>query len=516
MGKTRFSTQFWVVFLLSAVLLGSVTTWGKVIYVDDDAAGANNGTSWADAYKFLQDALANANSSEKPVEIRVSQGVYQPDRSAPEPNGTGNREATFQLINGVALKGGYAGFGEPDADARDIELYKSILSGDLYGDDVEVADPCNLLKEPSRTENSYHVVVGSGTDATAVLDGFTLTGGNANVAPQQEGAGMYNDQGSPVVGNCSFWANSASHAGAGIANYRSSSPTLSNCVFNENSAMPACGGEGGGIFNFWYSNPTLTNCTFTRNVSWSGGGMCNDSSCSPALTGCAFAGNRAVGGGGIQNVSHSSPTLTNCIFSGNQASKDGGAVHNFTRSNSTLINCTFAANTAPNGSSIACDSLQQRAPCRLQITNSILWDDGEEIWNNDGSTISIRHSNVQGVWLGVANIDADPCFADPNNGDYHLKSQAGRWEPNEGRWVMDEVTSPCIDAGDPMAPIMHEAFPSGGIINMGAYGGTEKASKSYFGEPPCETIVAGDINGDCLIDFKDFYFVALHWMEEHN
>jgi len=102
------------------------------------------------------------------------------------------------------------------------------------------------------------------------------------------------------------------------------------------------------------------------------------------------------------------------------------------------------------------------------------------------------------------------------DGDYHLKSQAGRWDASEGRWLTDDVTSPCIDAGDPMSPIGLEPFPSGGVINMGAYGGTAEASKSYFGKPPCETIVAGDINGDCEVNFSDLCIMALHWCEEHN
>ena len=62
-----------------------------------------------------------------------------------------------------------------------------------------------------------------------------------------------------------------------------------------------------------------------------------------------------------------------------------------------------------------------------------------------------------------------------------------------------------------MAAIGQEPFPNGGRINMGVYGGTAEASKSYFGEPACETIIAGDINGDCKVDFQDFVIVALHW-----
>jgi len=59
----------------------------------------------------------------------------------------------------------------------------------------------------------------------------------------------------------------------------------------------------------------------------------------------------------------------------------------------------------------------------------------------------------------------------------------------------------------------HEPFPNGGCINMGAYGGTPEASKSYFGGPSCETIVAGDINGDCKVDLSDFALLSLHWLD---
>jgi hypothetical protein len=147
------------------------------------------------------------------------------------------------------------------------------------------------------------------------------------------------------------------------------------------------------------------------------------------------------------------------------------------------------------------------------------------------ASVYLPYGNEDWNW-GPGNIDVDPCFAElghwnPNStpadanddfwvdGDYHLKSQAGRWDANEGRWTTDEVTSLCIDAGDPASPIGLEPFPNGGIINMGAYGGTAEASKSYFGKPPCETIVAGDINGDCKVDFRDFAFMAFHWLEEY-
>jgi len=110
----------------------------------------------------------------------------------------------------------------------------------------------------------------------------------------------------------------------------------------------------------------------------------------------------------------------------------------------------------------------------------------------------ITYSNVQGGFTGEGNIDADPLFAvlgyfDPNgtpedisddywiDGDYHLKSQAGRYDPNTQTWIVDDVNSPCIDAGDPNSPVAFESYPNGYIINMGAYGGTAEASKSPSG-----------------------------------
>jgi len=114
------------IIVLVVVLAIAGTASGKIIYVDANAPGADNGASWENAYNFLQDALADANSSVKPVEIHVAQGVYLPDSNSAEPNGTGDREATFQLLNGVTLKGGYAGFGESEPNARDIVLSEAV------------------------------------------------------------------------------------------------------------------------------------------------------------------------------------------------------------------------------------------------------------------------------------------------------------------------------------------------------------------------------------------------------
>ena len=171
---------------------------------------------------------------------------------------------------------------------------------------------------------------------------------------------------------------------------------------------------------------------------------------------------------------------------------------------SLIINNTLWANR--NKADI---TLWQGASAK--IVNNIM----EDISFPDSTAILV-HNNILAMNAGGGNISTDPLFIDPNNGDYHLKSQAGRWDAAGQSWVQDEVTSSCIDAGDPMSPIGPEAFPNGGIVNMGAYGGTIEASKSWFGKPVCETIVAGDINGDCVVDFMDFAIMAFHWLEDNS
>ncbi|MHC4076740.1 MAG: hypothetical protein ACYSRZ_10095, partial [Planctomycetota bacterium] len=236
-GKPSLKTSFTIGILL---LCMTCTAAGKIIYVDDNAPGNNKGSTWAKAYHDLQDALTDANSSSKPVQIRVAQGIYRPDQGIGIT--PGDHTATFQLINGVTLKGGYAGAGEPDPNARDAKLYDTILSGDLAGNDVEVANPRDLFDEPTRAENSYHVIIGSETTYdTTILDGFIVTGGNANQDPRspdyhlwKRGGGMFCMGSSPIVTNCTFVANTACW-GAGMF-IGSGRPTVYNCTFRANAA----------------------------------------------------------------------------------------------------------------------------------------------------------------------------------------------------------------------------------------------------------------------------------------
>jgi hypothetical protein len=158
MSEVRESRLPLIIPLIVTVALFCPSARGKIIYVDDDAVAPGDGSSWQTAYKFLQDALTDAKTAEKPVEIRVAQGVYRPDRSSAHPQGSRDRTATFYLLDKVTISGGFAGMGTTDPDARDIPAFTTILSGDLASNDSELARPFDARGEPTRADNCLHVL----------------------------------------------------------------------------------------------------------------------------------------------------------------------------------------------------------------------------------------------------------------------------------------------------------------------------------------------------------------------
>ena len=368
---------FSITCLLSTLLLSS---WvGAVnIYVDDTAPGGNNGTTWFNAYRYLQDALSAAAPGDI---IRVAQGTYYPHLTTPP--SVQDRFATFALINNVQLRGGYAGWGMPNPDLRDIQQYLSILSGDLDANDV-VLDPNDwqdrqLLIHATRQENAYSVVTSTENDASAVLDGFVVTGGNAN-GPSDfpyayiRGGGVFVYKGSPTIRRCTVMGNSAEDAGGAMCNYTADT-TITDCNFVSNF----CDNHGAGIYNTT-AEPNIIDCEFQWNRAdrnAEGGGIYNESS-NPLIEGCGFHENYGgFYGGAIMSV-RSDPVVRDCLFVDNTSRTEGGAVRNSTMtyplfedcefygnsttgrggamvnyfSTPTLISCTFNGNMADNGGAV--------------------------------------------------------------------------------------------------------------------------------------------------------------------
>jgi len=258
------------------------------------------------------------------------------------------------------------------------------------------------------------VTFAGGEDANCVLAGFTITGAVT---------GIY----------CS-----------------GASPTIANCCISANA--------GPGIRLSYSSNPTIANCNISGNA------------------GCGIKMTKQTQG---RYMLYNHATISNCVIAANNQDGIMGGMPNIT-------NCTIAVNFHHGVSSL-----------EPMITNSIIYLNslGSDFVQIESNSATVTYTDIQGGWPGKGNIDTDPYFVatgfwdtngTPENldddfwveGDYHLQSQAGRWDPVSQTWVQDVVTSSCIDAGNPASDWTAEPQPSGGRINMGAYGGTAKASKS--------------------------------------
>jgi predicted outer membrane repeat protein len=372
----------------------TVTEWDDdapaVIYVDDDSPvhEIEHGASWADAYWNLQDAIHFAAAIPQVEEIRVAQGVYTPTGPG------GDRTQSFSLLNGVAIRGGYAGLNLPNPNARDMDQYETILSGDLNGDDAPVF--------ANRSDNSFHVVFTELNEESAVLEGFTIQGGQADVSEQwpytqQHGGGIYISSGSPSISFCRLTDNYAVVHGGGM--------------YIRNKFTNQLGG------------PRLLHCVFDKNRANSGGGMYIYKAGDTRVLNSSFIGNTANwGGGGV--LAYSDSLFVNCIFSGNSVVENGGAVRIHYRNHPEFINCSFSRNTSGQRGG----GIYQPSDCDLTLTNCILWDNQDAAGTDysaqiDYNSLNNPHINYctilgyAGTPNGIANNNVNPLFVDADGLD---------------------------------------------------------------------------------------------------
>ncbi len=353
----------------------------------------------------------------------------------------------------LVAPGTYTGDGNRDVDFKGKAI--TVKSKDGY-------ETCIINCEGSENEPHRGFLFHSGEDTNSVLQGFTITNGC-----EIEGGGIF----------C-----------------HTAGPLITDCLITDNTAlvgMQGDGGGGGGI-KCLYSNLTVVRCMIYNNSAEYGGGVSSGGHFGTMATltmiNCSINGNKAKGsGGGI--YCNGETTFLNCNIFGNHTGAFGGGIYmSYTlRINNSII----YGNMTPKatGSEIA-RTLPGAAGCNpesIKITYSIVGIDSNSIdfpRCYSGQWLQVDPLFAQpGYWINIndPNIIVEP--DDPNaiwvDGDYHLKSQAGRWDPVSESWVVDYVTSPCIDAGDPNNPVGDEPEPNGGRINMGAYGGTAEASKSF-------------------------------------
>ncbi|HSJ59284.1 MAG TPA: Ig-like domain-containing protein [Anaerolineae bacterium] len=342
--------------LLAGALAHGVTAQqpATVLYVDVDATGAGDGTSWADAYVHLQDALDEVNTAPDPaLEIWIAAGVYYPDVDADGDHVPGSPDESFTLArDGLRLYGGFdPGSGATAFDQRDPVAYPTVLSADVDRNDLNVDG--NGIAETwvdVQGVNAYHVLYLDGRSphpitGNTVVDGLIITAGQAGGSyPQDRGGGLYCRAGRTI--------------GSGAQDEGVCSPAIVALVFRGNQAT-----NGGGIYHEGteggISSPTLENVLLSGNLAAAaGGGIHNNGfygTASPTLVSVTFDGNEASDGGGMANVAYSesgeaSPVVHDSLFQNNRAVDGGGAIYNYPDLSGTsrpfLKGVTFRANEA--------------------------------------------------------------------------------------------------------------------------------------------------------------------------
>jgi hypothetical protein len=466
----RFITLFLIAFILAFSTTGvklSPARAAGIIYVDADATGALNGTSWANAYRRLQNALAAATSGDQ---IWVAGGVYYPDEGTAQVDN--DRTSSFILIDGVSIYGGFAGT-EALLSDRDINANPTILSGDLDKNDTNTDG--NFIAEGTADivgNNAYHVIDGSSATTTTILDGFTITAGKADGAAflQDSGGGMVIWSGSGIFNNLIFSGNYAI-SGGGIFTYNNSTPSLTNVNFNGNQAVSGGGMNntfssiptlenvifngnhatsiGGGMFNSSASNSILENVNFTNNTAIDfGAGMYNAAS-NPIITNTTFENNSAASGGGIFNT-QANPILTGVTINNNHANDNGGGMAN-SQSGPTIKNTTFSDNTATTSAGMYNGSSSNSILANVTFNSNEASSTGGGIYNASSSTAALTNvtfsNNIASIGAGIYILNGTVTLKNTviaNSTGEDCKNNGGTIDPGSSNNLIESTgTSAC-------------------------------------------------------------------------
>jgi hypothetical protein len=445
--------------------------FARVVYVKADAAGSNDGNTWANAFTDLQDALQVARDGlltpgdpyDDVAEIWVAAGIYKPDAS--------DRTVSFSLVDTVGIYGGFSGM-ETKRSQRyaDPVANGTILSGDLQDNDAVTYQ----MDPPSFADNSLHVCrAGTDVGAGAVLDGFMVMAGNANLAGANQGGGLF-IEGSPSLQNLFVRSNHAAQGGGLATGPASTVRNVSDCVFNRNVADA----HGGGIFvGNLQAEIALARCEISENETLNGGsngGGLHGAACRMNMTDCLIKMNRAYDGGGCVVRSASTARFERCRIIQNEGTNGAGGILGTGGDTSILVQqCLLSGNVGRNVwlgtgavfvsndvylwlvNSTVCNNsasgslLESQSGgvfivdgCYGGVENCVLWGN----WAQDGSTagrqlfvnssaVRVRTSCIQNNWelsylVGNGNIGTDPKFVNDAALDYRLTSD-----------------SPCIDTG---------------------------------------------------------------------
>lgn len=323
-----------------AVLLHASVFGQGVAYVDADAPPPGDGSSWATAFVDLQGALAAAASSGGAItELWIAEGVYLPEAPG------GPRTTSFDLVEGVMLYGGFDGT-ETQLSQRNWTTHRSVLDGDLLGNDVPGAD----YWDASRADNTYQVVTATATTIVTGLDGIVVSGGHASGSTETDGGGVSVNTGALTLRNCTFERNIAANAGGAVwVLGTAGSMTLEDCVFQDNDALSS----GGAVAAHW-TNLACVNCQFLDNGAETNEGgalkVFGFTGSMLSLTSCVFSGNQGSMRGGAVYPAVELLEIEDCAFTGNGHASMGGAVYNAGQCYQvTVTGCSFSYNTGASG-----------------------------------------------------------------------------------------------------------------------------------------------------------------------
>jgi hypothetical protein len=468
------------------------TAASRTYYVDVNRPhDAGDGFSWQTAKRTIQAAINAASSTDQVV---VGEGIY---------TGQGNHDLDF--------------FGK----------WLTVRSKDPADANIVAATIIDCKNEGYfRRAFFFHSNEGSSSrvEGFAIIDGYADEGG-AILCYQSSptirgcyisdccaayGGAICCYQSSPTIEGCELVGNSAEYGGAIDCNQ--SDPVIVDCNISTNDAVEM----GGGIYCSNFSSPAISRCAVVANsAGFEGGGICGRiyRESKVEVLDCVITGNFADSSGG--GIAHCGGLISGCLVSGNRASAGGGLYS----CRCPITNCTIVGNSS-----------QALYRCAQLVSNCIIWNNrpveaGHTLWvyccvESGGGTGCIGHDPcfaVPGHW----DEDGTPGNTDDDlwvDGDYHLKSQGWRWSPQRNLWTWDDVTSRCVDAGNPGSPPGEELhcvpvdpyneWSDNLRINMGAYGGTAEASL-----PPYDWALLSDINNDGKVDFADVGCWAQYWLD---
>jgi hypothetical protein len=442
------------------------------ICVDSIASSTGNGSS-SNPYKTIQAAVNAASNGDI---IQVAKGTYS--------------EAVKIEQKKVQLLGGFAGNG--NFSTANPQANVTIITGTS-------AAPC------------ISIYIDQAISGALTISGFTIRNGKRGI---EISSGW-----SPNSNNITIENNTIANNGTNDLRQHGGGIGLGghNVIIRNNDFLNNQTGRGGAIATLDApTNLLITGNRFENNKSYDDHAGCLSLNGTGTITKNLFDGNVAAlnydyGWGGAVLLFNKGTTYTLSYneYRNNHAPSRGGAVFVDDEANVRMEHELLYNNTSKErGSAIYVDDLDSSHPSNLfidhctvagnrsssggsamyvagsitQVQNSIFWNNGKDFeFINDGqplAKLTVTYTLTQQGFTGTGNISSDPLFANASNGDFHVRSINGRFNPSTGQFVKDSSNSPAIDAGNPSSPYANELNPNGGRVNLGCYGNTEKENKS--------------------------------------